>query len=337
LGISRFFLVAFRRSRSSLSGANITIITNRIGDIGYLLAIRYIWQSGYSAVWCVSLLLAALTKRSQYPFSSWLPAAMAAPTPVSRLVHSSTLVTAGIFLLLRHGFAGFTLLSLVGSLTMVGGGIVALLGQDAKKIVALSTLSQLGLMTYSLAVCSELLTLNHLLVHAYFKRLLFMCVGVLIHSTFGTQESRIGSDISSPRASLFLGTVSVFSISGLVATSGAGSKHMLLDRIGTVSSIATIAMFVFGSVFTIIYRGKLIRVIGGLRSRVSPTGASGVNVPGVGPLLLSLRSGYIFFFCSPMVTGNVRGHMPSSPTFFVLVPLFIGVGFSAKWVIDRNL
>lgn len=337
LGISRFFLVAFRRSRSSLSGANITIITNRIGDIGYLLAIRYIWQSGYSVAWCVSLLLAALTKRSQYPFSSWLPAAMAAPTPVSRLVHSSTLVTAGIFLLLRHGFAGFTLLSLVGSLTMVGGGIVALLGQDAKKIVALSTLSQLGLITYSLAMCSELLTLNHLLVHAYFKRLLFMCVGVLIHSTFGTQESRIGSDISSPRASLFLGTVSVFSISGLVATSGAGSKHMLLDRLGTVSRIATIALFVFGRVFTIIYRGKLIRVIGGLRSRVSPRGSSCVNIPGVVPLLLRIRCGYIFSLCSPIVSGYVRMHMPSSPTFFVLVSLFIGVGFSAKWVIDRNL
>merc|ERR1711915_1022897 len=245
---------------------------------------------------------AALTKRSQYPFSSWLPAAMAAPTPVSRLVHSRTLVTAGIFLLLRHGFAGFTLLSLVGSLTMVGGGIVALLGQDAKKIVALSTLSQLGLMTYSLAVCSELLTLNHLLVHAYFKRLLFMCVGVLIHSTFGTQESRIGSDISSPRASLFLGTVSVFSISGLVATSGAGSKHLLLDRIGTVSRMATVALFVFGRVFTIMYRGKLIRVIGGLRSRVSPRGAIGVNVPGVVPLVSRFRCGYVFYFCSPLVT-----------------------------------
>jgi len=330
-------LVAFRRSRSSLSGANITIITNRIGDIGYLLAIRYIWQSGSSAVWCVFLLLAALTKRSQYPFSSWLPAAMAAPTPVSRLVHSSTLVTAGIFLLLRHGFAGFTLLSLVGSLTMVGGGIVALLGQDAKKIVALSTLSQLGLITYSLAMCSELLTLNHLLVHAYFKSLLFMCVGVLIHSTFGTQESRIGSDISSPRASLFLGTVSVFSISGLVATSGARSKHILLDRIGTVSRIGTVTLFVVGRVFTIMYRGKLIRVIGGLRSRVSPRGASGVSIPGVVPLLLRLGCGYIFNFCSPIVTGYVSMHMPSSPTFLVLVSLFIGVGFSAKWVIDRNL
>jgi len=337
LGISRFFLVAFRRSRSSLSGANITIITNRIGDIGYLLAIRYIWQSGSSAVWCVSLLLAALTKRSQYPFSSWLPAAMAAPTPVSRLVHSSTLVTAGIFLLLRHGFAGFTILSLVGSLTMVGGGIVALLGQDAKKIVALSTLSQLGLITYSLATCSELLTLNHLLVHAYFKRLLFMCVGVLIHSTFGTQESRIGSDISSPRASLFLRTVSVFSISGLVATSGARSKHMLLDRIGTVSRFATIALFVIGRVFTIMYRGKLIRVIGGLRSGLTPGGSSGVNIPGVAPLILRMRCGVIFYFWSPLVTGYVNIHMPSSPTFFVLVLLFIGVGFSAKWVIDRNL
>ena len=262
---------------------------------------------------------------------------MAAPTPVSRLVHSSTLVTAGIFLLLRHGFAGFTLLSLIGSLTMVGGGIVALLGQDAKKIVALSTLSQLGLITYSLAMCSELLTLNHLLVHAYFKRLLFMCVGVLIHSTFGTQESRIGSDISSPRASLFLGIVSVFSISGLVATSGARSKHMLLDRIGTVSRIATVALFVIGGVFTIMYRGKLIRVLGGLRSRVSPRGASGVNIPGVLPLFFRMRSGYIFYFCSPIVTGCVSMHMPSSPTFFVLVTMFIGVGFFAKWVIDRNL
>jgi len=256
---------------------------------------------------------------------------------VSRLVHSSTLVTAGIFLLLRHGFAGFTLLSLVGSLTIVGGGVVALLGQDAKKIVALSTLSQLGLITYSLAMCSELLTLNHLLVHAYFKSLLFMCVGVLIHSTFGTQESRIGSDISSPRASLILGIVSVFSISGLVATSGARSKHMLLDRIGTMSRMGTIALFVIGGVFTIMYRGKLIRVIGGLRSRVSPRGASGVNIPGVVPLMFRLRSGFIFYFCSPIVTGCVSMHMPSSPTFFVLVTIFIGVGFFAKWVIDRNL
>ena len=256
---------------------------------------------------------------------------------MSRLVHSSTLVTAGIFLLLRHGFAGFTLLSLVGSLTMVGGGIVALLGQDAKKIVALSTLSQLGLITYSLAMCSELLTLNHLLVHAYFKRLLFMCVGVLIHSTFGTQESRMGSDISSPRASLFLGIVSVISISGLVATSGARSKHMLLDRIGTVSRIATITLFVIGGVFTIMYRGKLIRVIGGLRSRVSPRGASGVNIPAVLPLMISIRCGYVFYFCSPLVNGCVSMHMPSSPTFFVLVTIFIGVGFFAKWVIDRNL
>ena len=186
-------------------------------------------------------------------------------------------------------------------------------------------------------MCSELLTLNHLLVHAYFKRLLFICVGVLIHSTYGTQESRIGSDISSPRASLFLGTVSVFSISGLVATSGARSKHMLLDRIGAVSRLATVALFVIGRVFTIIYRGKLIRVIGGLRSRVSPRGASGVNVRGVVPLLLRMGCGFIFHSCNPLVAGYVNIHMPSSPTYFVLVSLFVGVGFSAKWVIDSNI
>merc|ERR1739838_988030 len=88
---------------------------------------------------------------------------------------------------------------------------------------------------------------------------------------------------------------------------------------------------------TIIYRGKLIRVIGGLRSRVSPRGACGVNMYGVIPLLIGVRSGYIFYFCSPIVTGCVSMHMPSSPTFFVLVTIFIGVGFFAKWVIDRNL
>ena len=151
LGISSFYLVAFSRSRSSIAGAIITIITNRLGDICYFVALGLGLLGVGSLPVLVVLALAACTKRSQYPFRSWLPAAMAAPTPVSRLVHSRTLVTAGIYLLIRIGLGGFSMLGVLGAVTMVGGGIVAWLGQDAKKIVALSTLSQLGLMVFSLS------------------------------------------------------------------------------------------------------------------------------------------------------------------------------------------
>ena len=214
---------------------------------------------------------------------------------MSRLVHSSTLVTAGIFIILRLGFGGFTILSLIGLITMVGGGLVALLGQDAKKIVALSTLSQLGLMTYSLSSCSEVLTLYHLLVHAYFKSLLFICVGVLIHRTFGTQESRMGTDGSSPRGSLLLGLSSVIRIRGLVATSGAGSKHKLLERIGSSGGYISLAFLVIGRGFTVLYRGKLVRILSRVRSGRRASGCSSVDFWGVAPLVVRVALGRMFF------------------------------------------
>jgi len=311
------------------------MVTNRIGDIGYLMAICYLTQVGSTIGCCLAVLLAAATKRSQYPFSSWLPAAIAAPTPVSRLVHSSTLVTAGIFIILRLGFGGFTILSLIGLITMVGGGLVALLGQDAKKIVALSTLSQLGLITYSLSSCSEVLTLFHLLVHAYFKRLLFICVGVLIHRTFGTQESRMGSDGSSPRGSLLLGLSSVTRIRGLVATSGAGSKHQLLERLGRSGGFISLAFLVIGRGFTVLYRGKLVRVLTRVRSGRRASGCSGVDVWGVAPLLMRVALGIMFFLCSPIVVGLISTHIPSSPFFLVFVVLLIVIGYLIGAKIDR--
>lgn len=168
---------------------------------------------------------------------------------------------------------------------------MALLGQDAKKIVALSTLSQLGLIVYSLATCSELLTLNHLLIHAYFKSLLFMCVGTLIHRSFGTQESRIGADGSSPRGSVLLGATSVLSIRGMVATSGAGSKHLLLEGIGRVGGLTTLRLFVLGSSFTILYRGKLLRVLSRARSGLASSSCRGVNLKGLFPLIVRAIGG----------------------------------------------
>jgi len=228
------------------------------------------------------------------------------------------------------------MLSLIGLVTMVGGGLVAFLGQDAKKIVALSTLSQLGLIMYSLSSCSELLTINHLLIHAYFKRLLFICVGVLIHSTFGTQESRMGSDGSSPRISVMLGILSVFRIRGLVATSGGGSKHMILESIGRSRGFVALLIFVLGSILTILYSGKLTRVLAGARSGTAATSCSAVGLDGVFPLLGRFVLGGLFLSTSPLVIGLVSVHAPSSPFFFRLVVILFLVGYTVGCRMNRT-
>lgn len=141
-------------------------------------------------------MVAAMTKRAQIPFSSWLPAAIAAPTPVSALVHSSTLVTAGVFLLIRfypflrsaplfHFILLFSAIS-----TILIAGIRATTECDIKKIIALSTLSQLGVIMARLGLGIPALALFHIITHALFKALLFICAGGLIGSHLHGQDLR---------------------------------------------------------------------------------------------------------------------------------------------------
>lgn len=144
---------------------------------------------------CFLVVLAAITKRAQIPFSSWLPAAIAAPTPVSALVHSSTLVTAGVYLLIRFRFllnnsTIFYALLLFGNLTIFMAGLGANYEMDLKKIIALSTLRQLGLIMGILSLGFYKMAFFHLLTHALFKALLFLCAGVLIHNIINFQDIR---------------------------------------------------------------------------------------------------------------------------------------------------
>merc|ERR1712018_1095011 len=125
--------------------------------------------------------------------SAWLPAAIAAPTPVSALVHSSTLVTAGVYLLIRINIIIIEInfrkyLFLIGILTIVIAGITAIIEIDMKKIIALSTLSQLGVIIIILGSGNPILSFFHLISHAFFKAILFMCAGLIIHNIKDYQD-----------------------------------------------------------------------------------------------------------------------------------------------------
>lgn len=208
------------------------------------------------------VILAAITKRAQIPFSAWLPAAIAAPTPVSALVHSSTLVTAGVYLLIRFnyllGLRNFLLF--IGVLTIFISGLGANFETDLKKIIALSTLRQLGLIITSLGLGFYEYAFFHLLTHAIFKSLLFLCAGVFIHSMGDTQDIRAigGLIISCPITSLYF-TISSIALCGFPFISGFYSKDIIIEFFfqGKINFIVGGLIF-FSTLFTLTYSVRLL-------------------------------------------------------------------------------
>nr|YP_011011074.1 NADH dehydrogenase subunit 5 [Cymoninus sechellensis]WPW49242.1 NADH dehydrogenase subunit 5 [Cymoninus sechellensis] len=247
LGLVSYCLVIYFNNMKSFNAGMLTIMTNRIGDVGILLSIAismnfgsfyFMYYMNYLYSWSLMLyiliILASFTKSAQIPFSSWLPAAMAAPTPVSALVHSSTLVTAGVYLLIRFNVNMWfdnSLFLLISILTMFMSGLGANYEYDLKKIIALSTLSQLGLMMSILFMNYPIMSFFHLLTHAFFKALLFLCAGLYIHCVNNTQDIRYMSGLfnSLPfTSSCFM--ISNISLCGLPFMSGFYSKDMIVEN-----------------------------------------------------------------------------------------------------------
>lgn len=209
------------------------------------------------------VVLAALTKRAQIPFSSWLPAAMAAPTPVSSLVHSSTLVTAGVYLLIRFNFVlrdeAIIILLFIGRITIFIAGLGANYEFDLKKIIALSTLSQLGLIMGILAVGSYRLAFFHLLTHALFKALLFICAGCIIHNLGNCQDIRfMGGLINQIPLTCCFFRISNFSLCGLPFLSGFYSKDLILEVLSIdYFNLFIYFVFFFSTGLTVCYSVRL--------------------------------------------------------------------------------
>nr|DBA44256.1 TPA_asm: NADH dehydrogenase subunit 5 [Pachydermia laevis] len=247
LGIVSFALVIYYQNSKSLGAGMLTALVNRIGDVALLTAIglsltqghwNVLMMDSYKFVGYLSvcILLAGMTKSAQVPFSSWLPAAMAAPTPVSALVHSSTLVTAGVFLLIRF-FPFISLwefyspfLMFISVITLFMAGMSANYEYDMKKVIALSTLSQLGVMMMSLSFGLPYLALFHLYTHALFKAMLFLCAGTIIHNNSNTQDLRmLGGLWKNMPLTVSCLNVANLALCGAPFLSGFYSKDMILE------------------------------------------------------------------------------------------------------------
>nr|QLM01536.1 NADH dehydrogenase subunit 5 [Palaemon elegans] len=278
LGLVSYALVIYYQNEKSSAAGMLTALSNRVGDVAILLSIGFFmdlggWNflfyvggeslTGSLAVWFV--VLAAMTKSAQIPFSAWLPAAMAAPTPVSALVHSSTLVTAGVYLLIRFspslsGTLTSTLLLLIGCGTMFMAGLGANFETDLKKIIALSTLSQLGVMMSILSLGSAMLAFFHLLTHALFKALLFMCAGSIIHSVGDSQDIRtMGSLVTFMPLSVMCVNLANLSLCGIPFLAGFYSKDLILE-IAFMGPLNLICLIMYGVAtgLTVSYSFRLV-------------------------------------------------------------------------------
>nr|AYN60854.1 NADH dehydrogenase subunit 5 [Limenitis doerriesi] len=280
LGLVSYCLVIYYQNIKSYNAGMLTALSNRVGDIMILMLVSWMlnygswnyvfylnFMSNDFSMKIISLLviIAAMTKSAQIPFSSWLPAAMAAPTPVSALVHSSTLVTAGVYLLIRFNnllvemyFLKFLLL--MSGLTMMMSGICANYEFDLKKIIALSTLSQLGLMMSILSMGFYDLAFFHLLTHAMFKALLFMCAGLIIHMMNNNQDIRMMGGISFyvPLTSLCM-NISNLALCGIPFLAGFYSKDMILEMVSMSNlNLLIFYLYYFSTGLTMFYTIRLL-------------------------------------------------------------------------------
>nr|NP_008391.1 NADH dehydrogenase subunit 5 [Florometra serratissima]AAD05082.1 NADH dehydrogenase subunit 5 [Florometra serratissima] len=365
VGFLSFLLISWWNTRVvANSSALEAVIYNRIGDVGFLilLGICFVYFNTWSLLEVYGLLnnansliingilfsglLASIAKSAQVGFHPWLPAAMEGPTPVSALLHSSTMVVAGVFFLIRLGsllnfpsfFCSFCLF--IGGVTSLFAASAALVQHDIKKIIAYSTTSQLGLMVVSIGLGSYIIAFFHICTHAFFKAMLFLCSGSIIHSLNNEQDIRKmgGLFFLLPVTSscILLGSLALV---GTPFLAGFYSKDLILE-LGLISFSNFFGIFLafLSSIFTVIYSFRIIIycfLYPMTGNSILPISEENLNLTssifrlGLGTIL----SGW--FFCS-YVFPSVIFVLPFYLKIIALLLIFFGILFSLSFNLGLN-
>jgi len=285
VGLCSYLLIGFWYTNPSYAdAAKKAFIMNRIGDLGFLMGIflinRYLGGFDFATVFAkaaatpagsapfvlltILLFVGATGKSAQIPLFTWLPDAMAGPTPVSALIHAATMVTAGIYMIARSSIL-FTLapdtmhvIAIIGLATAIFAALIALTQTDIKKVLAYSTVSQLGYMFLGLGVGAYTGAFFHLMTHAFFKGLLFLGAGSVIHGVSGEQDMRKMGGLKSKLPITFITMlVGTLAISGIPPFSGFFSKDEILSHAFAQSPILYI-LGVIGAMLTAFYMFRML-------------------------------------------------------------------------------
>ena len=374
VGLCSYLLIGFWYTDPEKADAGKkAFIVNRIGDAGFLLGVFVLfWGLAAHDVWtlsfgtiaahagllptgavtlvCLLFFVAATGKSAQIPLYVWLPDAMAGPTPVSALIHAATMVTAGIYLIARMHFlyalspSALAVVAVVGAATALFAATIALVQTDIKKVLAYSTVSQLGYMFLGLGVGAYAAAVFHVMTHAFFKALLFLGAGSVIHGMHEEQDIRRMGGLRRAMPTTY-GTFAVgcLAIAGFPLLSGFFSKDLILEHVFAGGSGPLWLVGSLGAGLTALYMFRLLFLTFWGETRAAPEVAGRIHesprvmtVPLVVLAVLSVVGGY---FTLPDLLAPLYGHThPHVPLLVKYLPTLLALGGvgAAYWLYVRQ-